>query len=266
MSGVEQGKPAEENVLVRRHGRISIITINRPHVRNAADAATSYAVDAALNEAEADDSVAAIILTGAGDKAFCSGMDLKEAARIGSGKGLVPGRGFLGITERPFLSKPLIAAVNGAAVAGGLEISLACDLVVAGETAYFGVPEVKRGLVPFAGGVQRLAHAIPRAAAMDFILTGAVYPARRMYELGLVSHVVAPEQVLDKAIEVAESIIVNSLQNVRFAKQLFNISRDTNVQEALRIGREMGEEVFANPASVEGVRAFAEKRDAKFDN
>ena len=128
-------------ILLRRAGETLIITINRPERANAVDAATSLAVDAAVREAETDASIGAIILTGAGLRAFCSGMDMKEAAEKGPGLGLIPGRGFCGITER-HVEKPLIAAVNGAAFAGGFELALACDAVIASEAAEFALPEV----------------------------------------------------------------------------------------------------------------------------
>ena len=135
-------------LIVERHGAVCLLTINREHARNSLDAATSQAMDEAITAAEADPDLGATIVTGTGDRAFCAGMDLKEAERIGAGHGLIPGRGFGGITERQ-RNKPLIAAINGAAVAGGFEIMMACDLVFAAEHAVMGVSEVKRGLFAF---------------------------------------------------------------------------------------------------------------------
>ncbi|WP_342363921.1 enoyl-CoA hydratase-related protein [Terrarubrum flagellatum] len=251
-----------DSLQIEKANGLLILRINRPHVSNAVDAATSYAIDAALSEAETDDSIGAVIVTGAGERAFCSGMDLKEAARIGVGKGLVPGRGFCGLTERNF-PKPLIAAINGAAVAGGLELALACDLIVASETATFGLPEIKRGLVAYAGGVQRLARLAPRSAAMEIILTGEPLPARRLYELGVVSRVVPAARVMEEARALARSILANSRVAARYAKELYALSLDRPLDEALKAGHEIGARMPQADAA-EGVAAYAEKRAAHF--
>jgi enoyl-CoA hydratase/carnithine racemase len=257
---------AQEHVAgahARRAGRVLVITIDRPHVRNAVDAATSYAIDAFVTEAEADPEIGAIVITGAGDRAFSSGMDLKEAAERGTGHGLVPGRGFCGITERS-ISKPVIAAVNGAAVAGGLELVLACDLVVASETAVFGLPEVKRGLVALTGGVQRLARQLPRAAALEIILCGTTMTAERFRELGVVNRVVPAATVLDEALSMAEAMLENSWHAIRHGKALFGRSLELSLKESLALGRTLYDEILHSADSIEGVRAYAEKRDAKF--
>jgi enoyl-CoA hydratase/carnithine racemase len=256
---------SEPTVLTERVGATLVITLNRPRAGNSADAASSYAVDAAFNEAEADDGIGAMILTAAGDRVFCSGMDLKEAAEKGVGLGLVPGRGFLGMTERRF-KKPVIAAVNGAAVAGGLEISLACDAIVAADHAYFSVPEVKRGLFPWAGGVQRLARQIPRAAALEIILTGDPVSAQRLYDLGVVNRVVPKEKLRESALALAEAMLVNSWPAIRYARQLYEESLDMPLPQALLRGHELGREMQALGDSREGVKAYAEKRQAKFEH
>ena len=242
---------------------IATITIDRPHVRNAVDAATSRLIDSLLDTAEADDRVGVIVVTGAGDRAFCSGMDLKEAALAGPGHGLLPGRGFAGITERRF-RKPVIAAVNGAAVAGGFEIALACDIIIADDHAVFGLPEVKRGLFAFAGGVQRLARRLPRSTAMTMILSGDPLPARRLYELGLISQVVPAAELAEAARAAARAINANSPPAVRNAKMLFDLSIDMPLDQAMRVGNEIGFASFADPDAAEGVGAYAEGRAARF--
>lgn len=252
-------------VCYRQRGAIAIIRLNRPELRNAADRATSHAVHDALTHAEADDSVGAIVLTGTGDRAFCSGMDLKEAGRVGSGTGLVPGAGFLGVTERR-CPKPLIAAVNGAAVAGGMEVALACDLVVASETAVFGLPEIRRGMVAFAGGVQRIAQMLPRQKAFEVIYSGAYYPADEFAALGLVNRVVPQERVLDEAVALAEEILANSWHCLRLAKQLYEVARDGTLHDSIAWGHRHGPELMNSADSREGIAAFNESRSADFAN
>lgn len=252
-------------VQYERRGPVAIIRLNRPEASNAADRATSFAVSDAVSFAEDDSSIGAIILTGAGTRAFCSGMDLKEAAKAGSGTGLVPGKGFLGITERA-CRKPLIAAVNGAAVAGGCEVALACDLVVASDTAVFGLPEIRRGMVAFAGGVQRLAQILPRQKAYEIIFTGAYYPAQEFHALGLVNRVVAPDQVLPEALALAEEILGNSWHCLRLAKELYDVARDTTLQASIDWGHAHGPALMNSDDSREGINAFNAKRAADFAN
>ncbi|RYY33067.1 MAG: enoyl-CoA hydratase, partial [Sphingomonadales bacterium] len=195
---------SQAGLQVERQGGLLILTIDRDARRNALDSATSAALDAAIASGEADDQISVIILTGAGERAFCSGMDLKEAAEIGAGGGLLA-NGFGGITQRR-RTKPLIAAVNGAAIAGGFEIALACDIVVAADHAMFGLSEVKRGMFAFAGGIQRLARTVPRQTALALILTAEPLPAVRLYELGLVSEVVPGSDVLPRALAIGAMI------------------------------------------------------------
>jgi len=256
--------PEGPSVLSERRGAVLVVTLNRPARRNAMDRAASYTVDALLRGAEADDSIGAIILTGAGDRAFCSGMDLKEAAITGAGGGLIPGRGFCGVTETP-CKKPLLAAVNGAAVAGGFEICLACDLVVAADTAVFGLPEVARGMVAFTGGVQRLARGLPRAAAMEFILTGGYLPAARLHQLGLVNRVVPRARVLDETLALAEAVLANSWHAVRHARTLYDDTRDMGLPEALAHGHAQADALMHSQASREGIAAYAAGRPARFE-
>lgn len=252
-----------EGALYDCSDRIATITINRPQVRNAIDAATSRLIDSFIDRAEADPAVGVIIVTGAGDRAFCSGMDLKEAAQTGPGHGLLPGRGFAGITERRF-AKPVIAAVNGAAVAGGFEIALACDIIVAADGAVFGLPEVKRGMFAFAGGVQRLSRRLPRSMAMSMILSGDPVDAQRLYQLGVVSQVVPVNDLPEAARTAARTINANSWDAVRKARTLFDLAIDMPLDQAFRVGNEMGFASLANPDVVEGIGAYAEGRSAAF--
>jgi enoyl-CoA hydratase/carnithine racemase len=238
------------------------ITIEREAQRNALDSAASSAIDAAVDEAERDPAIHAVLLTGSGQRAFCAGMDLKEAARIGAGHGLVPGRGFAGITERR-RTKPLIVAVNGAAVAGGFEIVLAADIVVAADHAIFGLAEVKRGMFAFAGGVQRLARAVPRATALSIILTGEPIGADRAWQLGLFSEVVPAAELQARALAVAETICSYDPATVRRAKALHDMAADAPIDESLRFGRTWGEETLRSAATIEGIAAFAEGRSAR---
>jgi len=256
---------AASTVLYERRGPVAIIRINRPEVRNAADRATSYAVAAAFDRAEGDAEVGAIILTGTGDRAFCSGMDLKEAERVGSGTGLVPGAGFLGVTERSF-RKPVIAAVNGAAVAGGFEVALACDLVVATEHAVFGLPEIKRGMVAFAGGVQRLAQLLPRQVAMEIIMTGRYLSAPEAMRLGLVNRVVPAEDLIASALALADEVLANSWSCLSLAKELYQVARDRTLAESIAWGHANGPALMNSGDSREGIAAFNARREARFAN
>ncbi|MBV7407458.1 enoyl-CoA hydratase-related protein [Maritimibacter sp. DP1N21-5] len=258
---------ADPPVLAARHegahGMVQVITLNRPHVSNAMNAEGSYLVDRYLREAEADPEVGAIILTGAGERAFCAGMDLKEAAERGAGHGLVPGAGFCGVTER-VIAKPVIGAINGAAVAGGLEISLACDLLVAGSGVVFGLPEVKRGMVAFTGGVQRLSTQLPRQIAMEIICVGSLISAERLYELGVVNRVVPQADVLPAALALADDLLANSWTAIAFGKELFNHAMNEPLPDAIARGHANADRLMRSDDSREGIAAYAEKRNADF--
>lgn len=249
------------DLIVERRGGILLLTINREHVRNAIDAATAAAIDKALTEGDADPAVGAFVLTGIGSRAFCSGMDIKEAARIGAGHGLIPGRGFAGITQGR-RNKPLIAAVNGIAVAGGLEIALACDLIFAADHAQFGLSEIKRGLFAFAGGIQRLAQQVPRATAMAIILTGEAVSAQRLHQLGVITEVVPAADLLARSLEVTAGILTYSGEAIRNAKQLFEMAVDAPLDQSLRFGNAFGQATLNSAVSREGVKAYAEHRPA----
>lgn len=253
------------DLIVERLGPVVRLTIDRPMRSNALDAATSAAIDQAVTDAEADDAIGAIVLTGAGNKAFCAGMDLKEAAEIGAGHGLIPDRGFAGITQRR-RRKPLIAAVNGAAVAGGFEIALASDLVIAADHAVFGLSEVKRGLFAFAGGVQRLARQLPRQTALSIILRGEPLSAMRLYELGLVTEVTTAELLQQRSLEIARTMLEGSWSAIFNGKALYEAAVDMALDQSLHFGTVFGRATLGESDSREGVAAYAEKRESRFDN
>lgn len=245
-----------EPVTVERRGHVQVITISRPEVRNALDGPSARALAAAVDELDADGELRAGVLTGAGGT-FCAGMDLKAYLR--GDRPSIPGRGFGGITITP-PRKPLIAAVEGWAVAGGFELMLACDLVVAGEGSRFGVPEVKRGLVPAGGGALLLPRRIPLAVAMELLLTGESVAAARAAELGLVNRVVPDGTALDGALALAGVIAANGPLAVAVTKQIAREQADWPPGEGWRRQEELYRPVFASADAREGAAAFAGKR------
>jgi crotonobetainyl-CoA hydratase len=254
-----------EPVLVERQGAVMIITINRPEVRNAVNAAVFLGVGEAMQHAEADPSVWAVIITGAGDQAFCAGADLKAVSR---GERIVPpnaeelGWGFAGFVTH-HISKPTIAAVNGFALGGGTELLLAADLAVASETASFGLPEVKRGIFAGAGGAFRLTAQLPPKIGMEMLLTGDPIDARRALELGLVNAVVPQAQVLDAALALAARITANAPLSVQASKRIARGIVEGKVprEDALwDHTRKEGSALMRSEDAREGPKAFAEKR------
>ncbi len=235
---------------------VGVLTLNRPEARNAVDLATTEALAAALDEFDARDDVAVLVLTGAGGT-FCAGMDLKAFAR--GERPRIEGRGFAGLTEAPPV-KPLIAAVEGWALAGGCELALSADLVVAARDARFGIPEVKRGLFAAGGGVLRLAKALPYQRAMEMALTGDPLPAEEAHRFGLVNVLTEPGGALAGARELAARITVNGPLAVRASKQLVAGSVGWTDRAALDAQQELADRVFASADALEGARAFAEKR------
>jgi enoyl-CoA hydratase len=250
-------EPADDAVITERRGRILIITLNRPAQRNAVNAAVAQGVAGALDELDGDPELSLGVLTGAG-KGFCSGMDLK-AFRAGE-RPHVPGRGFAGIVERA-ADKPLIAAIEGFAVAGGLEVALACDLIVAAKGARLGIPEVKRSLVAAGGALVRLPRTMPRNVAMELALTGDPIDAERAHALGLVNRVTEPGQALDAAIQLAETIAANGPLALAATKRIMVESTDWPDSEFFARQREIIEPVFNSEDAREGATAFAERRD-----
>ena len=233
-----------------------VIMINRPDRRNAIDRATSQAIADQIDRLESDDSLRAAILTGAGDH-FCAGMDLK--AFLNGERVELEGRGLAGLTEAP-PQKPLIAAVEGYALAGGFEIALACDLIVASETARFGIPEVKRGLIAGSGGLIRLPERMPRQVALEFALTGRMMDAEEAARWGLVSRLAAPGSASDAARTLAQEIIANAPLAVAATKEIVNEARHWPRDDIWTRQNAILERVIASDDAKEGARAFAEKR------
>ena len=241
-----------------RRDHIALVTLNRPEARNAISPEVSQTMATVLDEIEADSELRAVVLTGRGE-VFSAGADLKVVAQgkandIARGKG-----GFAGIVTRDF-PKPIIAAVNGPALAGGFEIVLSCDLVVAAETARFGIPEVKRGLMAAAGGLVRLPKRIPLAVALELAMTGDPIDAARALQLGLVNRVVPAATVVDEAIALAERIGENSPIAVRNSRRLVLEAAELSEAEGWKRTIELMMPVFESGDSIEGATAFAEKR------
>ena len=236
---------------------VALITIDRPERRNAIDRPTAEALAAALDDLDARDDVAVGVLTGAGSS-FSAGMDLK-ALSAGGERPLTESRGMFGIVEQPPL-KPLIAAVEGAALGGGFEIALACDLIVAASNAVFGLPEVRRGLVAAAGGLIRLPRRIPSAIALELALTGGPLSAERSSELGLINRLCEPGAALEVALALAAEIAQNAPLAVRSAKQIIRESLDLPVVEAFRQQQPAVAIVRGSEDAHEGALAFVEKR------
>lgn len=248
-------------VLVERRGLVGVITLNRPEKRNALDNATIDAFGRALDELERDAGIKAIVLTGSGDKAFCAGRDLTtvggpvRTGEAGNSK-------FMDFIHSGS-AKPVIAAVNGAAVAGGFELMLACDLAVSAEHARFGIPEVRRGLVAGAGGTL-LPLRIPMPIALELGLTGDLVSAQRVYELGLVNRVVPTGGALDTALHLAETIAQNSPTAVAATRRLMYDTLEVPRSVAWERIREELAPILSGPDAIEGARAFLEKRPPKW--
>ena len=244
-----------EEVLTSEEDGILVVTINRPEAKNAMTKAAAEGIAAAMDRLDSDDNLRVGILTGAGGT-FCSGMDLKGFLRGESPS--IEGRGFGGIVQKP-PEKPLIAAVEGYALAGGLELMIACDLVVASTGAKFGIPEVKRGLVAAAGGVMMLPDQIPERIAMELALTGDFIDADRAYELGLINRITDGEALV-AAKELAASIVANGPLAVRVSKQVIKQSRGWPMDERYTRQTQLIAPVFVSEDAREGAAAFAEKR------
>lgn len=243
-------------LLVQESGGVLTLLINRPAQRNAMTLAVAEQIAAAMDELDRRPDLAVAVLGGTGG-VFCAGMDLKRFL-LGE-RPRVPGRGFGGLVEQP-PAKPLIAAVEGWALAGGFELVLACDLVVAGESARFGLPEVKRGLPAAAGGLLRLPRRLPHNVAMELILTGEPIDAPSLAAHGLVNRVVDDGTAVDSALALATTIAANAPLALMAAKDIANRSADWPLADMFAIQRPLVDRVFASADAQEGARAFAEKR------
>jgi crotonobetainyl-CoA hydratase len=252
-----------EGLLVERVGKTMILTLNRPEAGNSINGEVAWGLESSLNIAEADPDVAVVILTGAGEKIFCGGMDLKHLSQFGNKGVNFEGHGFAGFAERWF-PKPIIAAINGSAMGGGTEFALACDLVVAAEHAKFGLPEVKRGILAAAGGPIRLARQIPTKIAAEILLTGDSITAQRAYEIGMINKIVAMDKLREEALALADRIIANAPVPVRAAKELMYQSFDLSLKDSFALSLKLKEKVYLTDDSKEGPRAFAEKREPQW--
>jgi enoyl-CoA hydratase len=246
-----------DELLRERRGHIELLTLNRPEARNAMNRALAVALSDALDECESDNDVWVVVLTGAGDKAFCAGMDLKGFA---AGEVPITEKGFGGLTQREF-PKPIIAALNGSALAGGFELMLACDMVVAADHAKFGIPEASRGLIAGAGGLVRLPKRIPISVAYEMALTADPIDSQRAYELGLVNRVVPGAEVTEAAIALAERIARNAPLAVRSSKSVMRQSLELSEADSWKVNNDEFRTIGASKDAMEGAIAFAEKRE-----
>jgi enoyl-CoA hydratase len=248
---------SDDPVLTERRDGVLLITLNRPQARNAVNSAVAHGVAAALDELDADDALKVGVLTGAGGS-FCAGMDLK--AFVAGDHPHVEGRGFAGITQRSS-RKPLVAAVEGYALAGGLEVALSCDVIVAASDARLGIPEAKRGLIAAAGALIRLPRRIPYHLAMEMALTGDPIGAERAHAVGLVSRLAEPGGAVDAALELAGTIARNGPLAVDASKRIIGSAQDWSEEQAWQEQAELAGKIFVSEDAREGATAFAEKRD-----
>jgi enoyl-CoA hydratase len=243
-------------VLTERRDGVLLITINRPEARNAVNVPVAEGIAAALDTLDADPALSVGVLTGAGS-GFCAGMDLK--AFVTGERPWVGDRGFAGIVRRGS-RKPLIAAIEGFAVAGGFEVALACDLIVAARGAKLGIPEVKRSLVAAGGALLRLPHRMPYHLAMELALTGDPMPAERFHELGVVNCLAEPGAAVDAALELAARIVPNGPLALDATKRILQEAPDWSTAEMWERQAEISDAVFGSEDATEGAKAFAEKR------
>jgi enoyl-CoA hydratase len=255
---------AYQNIVVESRGKIGIIRLNRTQALNALNAALIDELTQAVQAFEADAGVACIIITGS-EKAFAAGADIKEMAD----------KSYMDAFMGDFAAnwdalararKPTVAAVAGFALGGGCELAMMCDVVIAADTAKFGQPEIKLGVIPGIGGTQRLARAVGKAKAMDLILTGRMMDAVEAERSGLVARVVPAANLMEEAMKVAETIAAMSLPSVLAAKEAINRAFETSLAEGVRFERRAFHGLFATRDQKEGMAAFIEKRPAKFEN
>ena len=253
-----------ENIIVETRGSVGIITLNRPQALNALNPALIDDLNAALDAYEKDDGIGCVVLTG-NEKAFAAGADIKDMqsktymdAYMGD---------FIKKWERiTEFRKPVIAAVAGYALGGGCELSMMCDFIIAADTAKFGQPEIKLGVMPGAGGTQRLTKFVGKSKSMEMCLTGRMMDAEEAERSGLVSRIVPADQLIEEAVKTAESIAGMSLPIVMMTKETVNRAYETTLSEGVRFERRLFHSMFATEDQKEGMAAFAEKRKADFKN
>ncbi|MGB9413973.1 MAG: enoyl-CoA hydratase [Pseudolabrys sp.] len=253
-----------QNILVETQGRVGIIRLNRPQALNALNKALIAELTQAIETFDADEKIGCMLITG-NDKAFAVGADIKEMAD----------KPFIDAYLGDFVSnwnvaararKPIVAAVAGFALGGGCELAMQCDIVIAADTAKFGQPEIKLGVIPGIGGTQRLAHAVGKAKAMDLILTGRMMDATEAERSGLVARVVPAASLMDEAMKVAETIANMSLPSVLAGKEAINRAFESGLSEGMAFERRIFHSLFATEDQKEGMKAFVEKRAPKWKN
>ncbi|MDR5803965.1 enoyl-CoA hydratase [Caballeronia sp. LZ001] len=254
---------AYENLLVETRGRVGLITLNRPKALNALNDALMDELGAALKAFDADEDIGAIVVTGS-EKAFAAGADI----------GMMAGYSYMDAYKGDYITrnwetirsirKPIIAAVGGFALGGGCELAMMCDIIIAADTAKFGQPEIKLGVIPGAGGTQRLTRAVSKSKAMDMCLTARMMDASEAERAGLVSRVVGAERLIDEAVEAATIIASFSLPAVMMAKEAVNRAYETTLAEGVHFERRLFHSLFATEDQKEGMAAFVEKRKPFF--
>ncbi len=253
-----------QTIVVETRGRVGLIRLNRPQALNALNATLKDELLAAAEGFDADPGIGCIVLTGS-DKAFAAGADIKEMA----------GKAYIDVFDADYAAdyerltrvrKPIVAAVAGFALGGGCEVAMMCDLIIAADTARFGQPEIKLGVIPGMGGTQRLTRAVGKAKAMDLILTGRMMDAAEAERAGLVARVVPAASLMEEAMKVAETIAAMSLPSVLSAKEAVNRAFESPLAEGLRFERRVFHALFATEDQKEGMAAFVEKRAPKFKN
>lgn len=256
---------SHEFVTTERRGRVLVVTMNRPDVYNAVHAPMHNEMSAIWDDFAADPDLWVAVLTGAGEKAFSAGNDLKYTAQ--GGKGTAPPTGFAGLSSRFDLEKPIIAAVNGFAMGGGFETALSCDILLAADSATFALPEVKVGLFAAAGGVQRLSRYIGRKPALEIMLTGRHVSADEGKALGFINQVLPQAELMDAAMKKAEEICAVSPSSVKATKRVLNrLDEMEQMKESLAHSREVIEQLRHTEDFKEGVTAFVEKRAPQWKN
>ncbi len=256
---------AYENIIVETKGRVGLVTLNRPKALNALSSKLIAELGAALDAFEADDEIGAIVLTGS-EKAFAAGADIKEMASKTFSQCYLEDfitRGWEAVSK---VRKPVIAAVAGFALGGGCEVAMMCDFILAADTAKFGQPEITLGVIPGAGGTQRLTRVVGKSKAMEMILTGRMMDAVEAERAGLVSRVVPAADLLEEALKVADRIAGMSRTAILAAKEAVNRAYETPLAEGVRFERRMFHALFSTEDQKEGMAAFAEKREPKFRN
>ena len=253
-----------QNIVVETKGRVGIIRLNRPQALNALNRALIAELIQAIDAFEADDGIGCLLLTG-GDKAFAAGADIKEMADKTFMEAYL-GNFCADWDPAAHARKPIVAAVAGFALGGGCELAMHCDFIIAADSAKFGQPEIKLGIIPGIGGTQRLTRAVGKAKAMDLILTGRMMDAAEAEKSGLVARVVPAASLMDEAMKVADTIANMSLPSVLAGKESVNRAFESGLQEGVLFERRLFQALFATADQKEGMKAFVEKRKAEWKN